>query len=279
MGGAKGTPEQTRAQDGSFVSQCSLLGLQDRLPLQWPVPAEIPASPKKSYRSAYRYPWQVGVTDPDQLLGWQPFDPVSFFLLVAWQIINRWTRSQTLQNLVDERYADYARWFGFLNGVYPTEGGVRHFLTSLGRHSEASGKTVGVEQGESVVEVLVQRLNLLLAGAVGVTRQAQLLSPQAWGAALLCPDGQLHDAASAVRCISVSESCYQPCSPAHPRPCPAKDKQRRGCDCSSLACAQVCRQATPRDREARYVWYTGSNQPADHPNRSTVAQDTAQKSG
>jgi hypothetical protein len=313
MGGAKGTPEQTRAQDGSFVSQCSLLGLQDRLPLQWPVPAEIPASPKKSYRSAYRYPWQVGVTDPDQLLGWQelsdydlllrlvdfsglrpvlahllgwksgrgwqPFDPVSFFLLVAWQIINRWTRSQTLQNLVDERYADYARWFGFLNGVYPTEGGVRHFLTSLGRHSEASGKTVGVEQGESVVEVLVQRLNLLLVGAVGVTRQAQLLSPQAWGAALLCPDGQLHDAASEVRCISVSESCYQPCSPAHPRPCPAKDKQRRGCDCSSLACAQVCRQATPRDREARYVWYTGSNQPADHPNRSTVAQDTAQKSG
>jgi len=313
MGGAKQTPEQTRAQDASFVSQCSLVGLQKRLPLQWPTPAELPASPKKSYRSAYRYPWQAEIADLDQLLGWkelsdfdlllrlvdfsglrpvlahllgwksgrgwEPFDPVSFFLLVAWQIANRWTRSQTLKNLADERYADYAGWFGFQNGIYPTEGGVRHFLTSLGRHSEAAGEMVGIQQGEAVVDVMVQQLNLLLAGAVGVMRQAQVLTPQAWQAALLCPDGQIHDAASQVRCISVIESCYQPCSPAHPRPCPAKEKQRRGCDCSSLACAQVCRQATPRDREARYVWYCGSNQLADHPNRSTQAQDAAQQPG
>jgi hypothetical protein len=178
MGGTKQTLEQSRAQEAAFVSQCSLLGLQDRLPLQWPVPGELPASPKKSYRSAYRYPWQAEVSDPDQVSGWQelsdfdlllrlvdfsglrpvlayllgwksgrgwePFDPVSFFLLVAWQIANRWTRNQTLKNLAAERYADYARWFGFLNGVYPTEGGVRHFQTSLGRQSQASGETVGV---------------------------------------------------------------------------------------------------------------------------------------
>jgi hypothetical protein len=313
MGGTKQTPEQSRAQDAAFVSQCSLLGLQERLPLQWPVPAELPASPKKSYRSAYRYPWQAEVSDPDQVSGWQqlsdfdlllrlvdfsglrpvlayllgwksgrgwePFDPVSFFLLVAWQIANRWTRSQSLKNLAAERYADYARWFGFQNGVYPTEGGVRHFLTRLGRQSQASGETVGVEQGESVVGVLVQRLNLLLAGAVGVMRQAQVLTPQAWQAALLGADGQIHDAASHLRCISVTESCYHPCTPAHPRPCPAKEKQRRGCDWRSLGCAQVCRQATPRDQEARYVWYCGSNQPADHPNHTTAAQDTALEPG
>jgi hypothetical protein len=130
-----------------------------------------------------------------------------------------------------------------------------------------------------VVGVLVQRLNLLLAGALGVMQQTPVLTPQAWQAALLGADGHIHDAASHLRCISVSESCYQPCSPAHPRPCPAKDKQRRGCDCSSLACAQICRQATPRDPQARYVWYAGSNQPADHPNRSTVAPDPVQKSG
>jgi hypothetical protein len=313
MGSTKQTPEQTRAQDETLVSQCSLLGLQESLPLQWPTPAELPASPKKRYRSGYRYPWQTEVRDLAQVLGWkdlsdfdlllrlvdfsglrpvlahllgwrsgrgwEPFDPLSFFLLVTWQIFNRWTRSQTLKNLANERYADYARWFGFQNGIYPTEGGVRHFLTSLGRHSEASGETVSVEQGPAVVDVMVQQLNLLLAGAVGVMRQAQVLTPQAWQAALLCPDGQIHDAASQVRCISVTESCYQPCSPDHPRPCPAKDKQRRGCDCSSLACAQVCRQATLRDPQARYVWYTGSNQPADHPNRSTEAQDPVQKSG
>jgi hypothetical protein len=309
MGGTKGTPEQSRAQDAAFVSQCSLLGLQKSLPLQWPTPPELPASPKKSYRSAYRYPWQAEVSDPAQVVGWQelsdfdlllrlvdfsglrpvlayllgwksgrgwePFDPVSFFLLVAWQMANRWRRSQTLKNLAAERYADYARWFGFTNGVYPTEGGVRYFLTRLGQHSDASGEMVSVEQGEGVVAVMVQRLNLLLAGAVGVMRQTPVLTPQAWGAALLGADGQIHDAASQVRCISVTESCYQPCSPAHPRSCPAKDKLRRGCDCSSLACTQVCRQATPRDPEARYVWYSGSNQPADHPNHATQAETSA----
>lgn len=88
------------------------------------------------------------------LLGWQsgrgrePFDPVSFFLLVGWQIANQWKRSQTLKNLADDRYADYASWFGFRNGVYPTEGGMRTFLTTLGRNSDASHETISVKQGQ-----------------------------------------------------------------------------------------------------------------------------------
>jgi hypothetical protein len=96
-----------------------------------------------------------------------------------------------------------------------------------------------------------------------------MLSSSAWEQALLCPDGQIHDAASNVRCISVTESCYQPCTPNSPRPCAAKDKQRRGCECHSPACAQICRQATGRDPEARYIVYTGSNLSADSPNHST----------
>ena len=127
MGGAKLSPEQTRAQDRLFVSQCNLLGLQKSLPLKWPNPAEIPASPKKRYRSEYIYSWQAALADPHQVQawkdlcdfdlllrlvdfsglrpvlayllgwksgrGWEPFDPVSFILLVVWQITNRWTRS------------------------------------------------------------------------------------------------------------------------------------------------------------------------------------------
>jgi hypothetical protein len=58
-------------------------------------------------------------------------------------------------------------------------------------------------------------------------------------------------------------------SPDNPRPCPAKEKERQGCDCDTLACADACRHATPRDAEARFVWYTGSNQPESSPNRST----------
>jgi hypothetical protein len=299
----KGTPAQTRTQAAGFVSQCSLGSLWPKLPLQWPTPPGIPASPKKRYRSEYVYPWHAALADPNQVLvwkglsdfdlllrlvdfsglrpvlahllgwksgrGWEPFDPISFFLLVAWQISHRWERSQTLKNLADARYADYASWFGFRNGVYPSEGGVRYFLTTLGRHSDADHESISVEQGEEIVQVEVQKLNWLLAEAVGVMRQVPMFSPKAWQEALLCPDGQIHDAASKVRCISVSQTCYQPSTPDHPRPCPAKDKQRRGCDCDSLACARVCAQATPRDPEARFIWYTGSNQSPDSPNHPT----------
>ena len=149
------TPQQTRAAEAAFVSQCSLASLQPRLPLAWPVPPETPPSPKKSYRSSYVYPFQAEVADLAQVLawkdasdfdlvlrlvdfsrlrpvlahllgwqsgrGWQPFDPVSLFLLVIWQIANRWTRSQALRNLADSRYADYARCFGFENRVYPAK--------------------------------------------------------------------------------------------------------------------------------------------------------------
>jgi hypothetical protein len=47
-----------------------------------------------------------------QRLGWTsargqvPFDPVSMFLLLGWQIDQRWTRAKTLENLADRRYAD-----------------------------------------------------------------------------------------------------------------------------------------------------------------------------
>jgi hypothetical protein len=313
MDGAKLTPGQTRAQDEFFVSQCSLSSLRSSLPLQWPTPVQTPASPKKSYRSEYVYDWQATLADVDQVCawkdlsdfdlllrlvdfsglrpvlaqllgwesgrGWEPFDPVSFFLLVTWQICNRWTRSQMLKNLADERYADYARGFGFRPGIYPTEGGVRYFLTTLGRHSEAPGETMTVQQGETQIEVAVQQLNRLLVQAVRIVRQTPVFSPTAWEQALLCPDGQIHDAASNLRCISVTESCYQPCTPESPRPCPAKAKERRGCDCDTLACAQTCHQATPRDRQARYIYYTGSNQAADGPNRTANTDETEHESG
>jgi hypothetical protein len=308
-----GTSEQTRAEDRQFISQCNLLSLQKSLPLKWPTPAEIPSSPKKSYRSAYVYPWQTELEDPAQVLawknlsnfdlllhlvdfsglrpvlahllgwrsgrGWEPFDPVSFFLLVAWQISHQWTRSQTLKNMRDGRYADYVAWFGFQKGVYPTEGGVRYFLTTLGHNSDASNETISVEKGEETVMIEVQKLNMLLAEAVGVMRQTPILSPQAWEKALICPDGQIHDAAASLRCISVTEACYQPCTPENPRPCHAKEKERRGCDCNTLACAQVCHQATPRDPDARYIWYTGSNQPGESPNLSTKKDAAKHESG
>jgi hypothetical protein len=78
-----------------------------------------------------------------------------------------------LAKLADPRYADYARRFGFENGVLPTEGGVRYFLTALGHHSDASGDTVLVEENEgSTTAVAIQYLNQLLAGAVTLMHDA-----------------------------------------------------------------------------------------------------------
>jgi hypothetical protein len=303
------TAVEARARDSDFVDQCRLWGLRGRLPLCWPTPTAIPPSPKVRYRSHYLYQGWDDLLDPaawthlsdfDLVLrlidfsglrpvlaqrlgwtsarGWCPFDPVSMFLLQGWQIVNGWGRTKTLDNLSDPRYADYAEHFGFEKGVYPTEGGMRHFLTALGRNSEVEGDTVLVKRdGEEPVEVAIQYLNQLLASAVVLIREADLLSAEAWNQAQVCPDGMLLHAASRLRCASVQESCYQPTSSDNPRPCPAKQKERQGCDCDTLACAGACRYATPRDAEARFVWYTGSNQPQSSPNRSTDAAQTEQK--
>jgi len=303
------TAVKARARDADFVDRCSLWGLRRRLPLRWPTPPNVPPSPKLRYRSHYVYQgWDdlldpavwVHLSDFDLVLrlidfsglrpvlaqrlgwvsarGWCPFDPVSLFLLQGWQIVNGWNRTQTLNHLSDPRYADYAERFGFEEDVYPTEGGIRYFLSALGHHSEVEGDTVLVERdGEEPVEVAIQYLNLLLAGAVTLIREAGLLSAEAWNQAEVCPDGMLLHAASRLRCASVQESCYQPTSSDNPRPCPAQQKDRQGCDCDTLACAEACRYATPRDAEARFVWYTGSNQPEFSPNRSSDAAHKDQK--
>ena len=288
------TPVETRAKDPAFVAACSLDGLRSRLPLRWPVPPDTPPSPKKSYRSHYVYLSWKELEDPTfwehvsdfdlllrlvdfaplrpilaHLLGWTSargqiaFDPISLFLLMGWQITQGWSRSRVLRALRDPRYADYAQLFGFHQGDYPTEGGVRFFLTTLGR--DPTPQEVALASAERIA---LHRLNQLLAQSVTLIQEAGFLSPHAWQQALLCPDGMLHQAASHLRCHAVSESCYLPTSPEAPRPCPAKDKDRRGCDCDTTLCAQVCRQATPRDPQARYAYYQGSNRRQD-PNRST----------
>jgi len=300
-----------RAQTPDFIQSCNFSKLRDRLPFPWPVPPGVPPSPKRTYRSHYVYlgcddlldrqawqhlsPFDVVLRLIDfsglrpvlaQRLGWTcarghtPFDPVSIFLLHGWQITNGWNRADTLKNLADPRYDDYRECFGFETGVYPTEGGLRYFLTTLGHHSDSAGDTIRIElDDEPAVEVAIQYLNQLLVGAVQLIRQADLFSPEAWAQALVCPDGMLHDAASHLRCASVQESCYQPTSPHAPRPCPAKEKKQQGCDCDTLACADACRYATPRDAEARFVHYSGSNQPRHSPNRPGDESKTKKGSG
>ena len=304
----------TRAQDALFISQCSLAGLQAKLPLLWPTPPDTLPSPKRAYNSHYTYhgwqdllnptAWQH-LSDFDlclrlidfsglrpvlaQRLGWTsarghtPFDPVSLFLLHGWQITNRWNRTETLRNLRNPRYSDYAQRFGFEKGIFPTEGGLRYVLTTLGAHAQAPRHTVSVPlDDERTVDVAVEYLNQLIAGSVSLIHQAGIISPHAWQEALVCPDGMLHDAASRMRCAFVQDSCYHPVSGSPPhRPCPAKagDTPHRGCACDTRACAQVCRSATPRDPQARLVVYSGSNHHADGPNQPVSPAPNQKKEG
>jgi len=304
MANPRCSPPETRAQDRDFVRQSSFAGLRPHLPFRWPTPPDIPDSPKKQYRSYYVY---LGWTDLNALLSWQtlssfdlvlrlvdfgglrpvlarllgwtsargqvPFDPVSLFLFISWRIVNGWTRAQALRNLRDPRYADYARRFGFLNGDFPTEGGVRYFLTTLGSHALTHEQTIAVPVDDTrTVDIAIQYLNYLLAGAVALLRDACLIAPQTWQHALLCPDGMIHDAASRMRCAFVQETCYHPTSRDAPRPCPARQKGKRGCPCDTPRCTQACRHAPLRDAEARSVYYAARNQP--HPSNPNAAVDS-----
>jgi hypothetical protein len=285
-------PTKARAQNSDFVAQCSFEGLHHRLPLRWPVSQDVPPSPKKSYRSHYVYQGWEDLEDPAnwehlsdfdlllrlidfrplrdvlaQRLGWTsakgqvPFDPVSIFLLIGWRIVNGWTRSQLLRRIRDPRYADYAYLLGFEDGLFPTEGGLRYWLTALGRHSQ-NGDTVTVQVDEErLTEVAIEYLNDLIAQSVALFRDAGFITPEAWQEALICPDGMIHDAASRLNCGCVTDTCYQPTSPDNHRPCPAKQKGLPGCDCDTVDCASICRRATPRDPQARFIRYRGSNQP------------------
>lgn len=293
------SPCQSRAQDADLVDHIRFANLQAKLPLAWPTPPATPASPKKQYRSHYRYPGYEKLTDPAawdylslfeillylvdfsglrpvlaQQLAWQtargqvPFDPVSLFLLVGWQLSNQWNRTATLKKLADPRYADLVAIFGFAAGVYPTEGGLRYFLTTLGENSPSEDEAIVLdeEKGEAIAR---QRLNEIIVQSVHLLLDAGLISRQAWEKAQICPDGMLHTAASRLRCAHVQASCYEPTAPDKPRPCPAQEKGKLGCACDTLACALACRSATPRDSQARFVVYSGHNQPENSPNKPT----------
>ena len=301
---AKVTAVESRAQDAQFVAQCSWRGLRDKLPLRWPAPATTPASPKRRFRSWYTHLGGQDLAAPAvwpqlsafdlllrlidfaplrpvlaHLLGWTsargytPFDPVSLFLLLGWQLVNGWTRGATLAHLQDPRFRDYAQRFGFHDGVYPTEGGLRYYLLALGQPRPELDLLLSLPAalGHDPVPVALHRLNYLLVQAALLLVEHSFISAEAWQQALLCPDGMIHLAASRLRCASVTEACYTPSNPRAPRPCAAKLNARRGCDCDTTACAQVCRFAPPRDAQARCVWYAGSNQPKDNPNQTASA--------
>ena len=294
MGEASLSSQESRTGDANWVRTHSFQAIQAQLPLRWPVAADTSMCRKLRFRSQYVYQGWADLQDQAaweqlnlyelllrlidfsslrpvlaQLLGWhndrgwRPFDPISIFLLKLWQLANRWNRSQTIQNLTRSEYAAVVSRMGFA-GAHPTEGGLRYIETCLGNSSTDESQWIDV-QGENSECMCIppQPLNELIAQSIHLLYQAGIIDPDTWQKAVLCPDGMLHQAASRLICASVQETCYQPA----PRSCPAQQKGKQGCDCQELACRSVCCCATPRDPQARFIWYSGSNQRPNNPNQ------------
>ncbi len=229
---------ETALQSGTLPLRCSWYTLTS---LTTNAPPDIPPSPKNAYRSHYTYRgWADGdkqhpLDDPEaceylsnfeiilrlvdfsplrpvlaQLLGWtpaqgwKPFDPVSIFLLLGWQITNGWSRAQTLRNLHHPRYADLALLLGFEEQGFPTEGGLRYWLITVGENAISDETIVLGQEADELVEVAIQLLNQLIAQSVWLMVNSGFFSQEAWEETFVCPDGMLHHAASASSCSTVS---------------------------------------------------------------------------
>jgi hypothetical protein len=270
------TAIQKRAQNAKALEPFALHKLKEKLPLVLPCDPNLPPSPKPRYRSAYRYlgvndlneetletfsSFEIGVrlfdySSLEPLLaayiyvasakGQVPFHPVSMYLLSLYRREKNLSRHEVLRVLRHpEEGQVLRRCTGFGGGEqsagdFPSESGLRYF------------------EGQLAPE-LQQEINAL---QLDVLYQASLLptKPEADEntKATLSFDGMLHQARSHMRCSSVKAGCYEPA----PRPCPAKQKGKQGCECSDEGCAAICRHATPLDPQARFIVYTGNSKRA-----------------
>lgn len=270
-----------RAESPIALACFDLRALRPRLPLVFLRDPALPSSPKRRYRSHYCYqgigpdedveklqtlsPFEVSLrlfdfSPLEPLLaayvyapsakGQTPFHPVSMYLLSLFRRERNLSYPEALRVL---RHEEEGAWLlhhlGFQDG-FPSESGLRHF------------------EGRITPE-LQQEINAL---QIDILYEAGLLptKPEAEAPVSLSFDGMLHEARSRRRCVHARANCYQPA----PRPCPAREKGKRGCDCITTDCVEVCRYATPRDPEARFVVYTGNNKRAKrNPNTPRRPED------
>jgi hypothetical protein len=276
----KQTAIQKRAHNKEALAPFALCNLGPPLPLHFPRDPALPPSPKPDYRSHYHYLDAEGLDDPQRLetlssfdvalrlidytnlepflaahiyvpsaKGQIPFHPVSMYLLRLYRREHNLSRPETLRTLKSKERAELRQRLGF-EETFPTESGLRYF------------------EGQ-ITPQLQWEINAL---QVDMLYQAGLLPtrPDEAQKVTLSFDGMLHEARSRMRCAHARERCYQEA----PRPCPAREKNRRGCDCATAQCAPMCRYGTPLDPEARLVVYTGNNKRAtDSPNTPTQEKD------
>lgn len=267
--------EERRLYTPGFLEVFPWERIREHLPLRVAPLPDVPPWPGRQCRSYYQYiepeatlalaDWQ-GLDEFDVILrlfdfsAWRPlfaqrfsgshlgpppFDPLSVGLALLLARARDWSPGKLAQELRSpERGAGYCRRLGFDPADVP---------------SEATFRAAVQQTAEEVFRQCEQSLvTTLLAYALIPTHSTFPGDPATQGVSLSL-DSQLVAARSQMRCHHQNPRC---CGPVAQRDCAARADGHRGCACDTHACHAHCRHATPRDPEAAYVYYAGSNQPA-----------------
>ena len=267
-----------------FVSTFAWSAIRPQLPLRLVVPADVQPWRPRHCRSYYRWlpPEETltakdlrGLDDFDLLLrlfdfsAWRlilaqrfcshmgppPFDPVSIGLGVLLAQWKRWKWPTLCTQLhSDERGRGYCRRLGFDPDDLPCES---TFRMAIGKTEESWV----LQCADSLV------LSLMAYGLIP-THSTFPGDPHERGVSI-ATDCQLIAARSHMRCRYQNANCFLA---RDQRICAAREAGKDGCACDTEACAERCRYVTPRDPDATYVYYAGTNQPIR-------AQEEAQSSG
>jgi hypothetical protein len=195
-----------------------------------------------------------------------PFDPLSLGLAAFLAVYQAWDWKRLVRELRSpERGRGYCRRLGFDPGDLPCPSTLRMALSGAQLDWLQACQT-SLAQG-------------LMAYGLIPTHATFPGDPPERGVSL-STDCQLIQARSHQKCIHQTPACSLPAAvvdSANLRPCPAREKGKEGCDCDTDACREHCRFATPRDPQAAYVYYSGSNQPGSNPNVPKSSGSEAKK--
>jgi hypothetical protein len=177
-------------------------------------------------------------------MGPPPFDPVSIGLCALLAHWKRWGWPTLCTELHSgERGGGYRRRLGFAPHDLPRES---TFRMAVGRTEESWM----LQCADSLA------LSLMAYGLMP-THSTFPGDPPERGVSI-ATDCQLVAARSHMRCRHQNANCFLP---RDKRTCAARQAGKEGCACDGEACADHCRRVTPRDPDATYVYYSGSNQP------------------
>jgi hypothetical protein len=262
----------------NFVALFRWEAIRPLLPLRLPTPGDPAAWNGRWCRSCYRWlppddlhtsadllgldefdlmlrlfdfsPWRPYFAQRFQSqFGPPPFDPLSLGLGMFLAVHQEWGWSRLGQELRSpERGQGYCRRLGFDLADVPCPSTFRMGLNRTPLDWFTACQT-SLAQG-------------LMAYGLIPARSTFPGDPPERGVSV-STDCQLIGARSHQQCRHQTPACSRP---GTPRPCPARAAGKEGCACDTEACREHCRFATPRDPQAAYVYYAGSNRPGPNPN-------------